>query len=73
MPYGPPTEEEWTKIDPDNFYNSWTYYIIKYAIMMVSLAVFMLLMIYFSQERLLYVPGQPIKYIDDNPQRYKSP
>ena len=73
MPYGPPTAQEWEKMDPENYYNTWTWYIIKYSIMMVSFAVFMLLVIYFSQERLLYVPGQPIQFIEDNPQRYKSP
>ena len=71
--YGPPSAEEWTKLDPDNFYNTWTYTVIKTTVMMVSLAVMMLLMIYFGQEKILYVPGQPIKHIEDNPPRYKNP
>lgn len=33
----------------------------------------MLFMIYFKQEGMLYVPGQPIQKIEDNPDRYKAP
>ena len=36
-------------------------------------AVVILLMIYTGQEKLLYVPGQPIQFIEDNPPRYKNP
>ena len=53
---GPPTEEEWAKIDPDLFENSWQYTILKYIVMAFCLGIVMLLMIYVGQEKLLYVP-----------------
>lgn len=37
------------------------------------LAIFFLAMIYFRQEAMLYNPELPIKYIGNNPERYRSP
>ena len=73
VPYGPITADEWAKIDPDDFYNSWAYSAIKTGFIMLSLVVTLLIMIYVGQEKILYVPAQPIQYIEDNPPRYKSP
>ena len=71
--FGPMTQEEWNKIDPDLFENSWAYSMIKTFGMFSVFAVCILLMIYTGQEKLLYVPGQPIQFIEDNPPRYKNP
>ena len=37
------------------------------------LAIFFLAMIYFRQEAMLYNPDLPIKFIGNNPERYRSP
>lgn len=34
---------------------------------------FLLLTVYFNQEGFLYVPDQPIKYVEQNPPRYQTP
>ena len=67
------TLEQWNKVDPDIFQNTWAYTILKTFSTFSIFAVVILLMIYTGQEKLLYVPGQPIQYIEDNPARYKNP
>ena len=62
--YGPTTLEEWEKIDPNNFYNTWTYTILKYCIYACFMFICLLLMIWTQQEKILYVPAQPIQFIE---------
>ena len=70
---GPITEEEWQKIDPNLFTNTWKYWFIKKFIMMICLLLFGLLLLFIFQEKLLYLPGTPIQQIENNPVNYKSP
>ena len=52
---------------------TWTEALVKLVLFCVMMFVGLLLTIYFSQEGLLYVPDQPIKFIEQNPPRYQSP
>ena len=51
------TLEQWNKVDPDIFQNTWAYTILKTFSTFSIFAVVILLMIYTGQEKLLYVPG----------------
>ena len=58
--YGPLTEEEWEKVNPDLFVNGWTYWFIKKVIVLICLVLVALILLYVFQEKLLYLPGTPI-------------
>ena len=49
---------------------SWLEFAAKLTFFAVCMFVMLLLTIYFSQEGLLYVPAQPIQFIEQNPPRY---
>ena len=73
LTYGPLTEEEWEKVDPDLFVNGWTYWFIKKVIVLICLLLVALILLYVFQEKLLYLPGTPIQLIERNPEKYRSP
>lgn len=52
---------------------SWLWTLTKFFGTIALLAVAFLLMIYFKQESMLYVPAQPIQFMEDNPENYKDP
>lgn len=51
----------------------WSVWLIKIAAWSLICVVMLLLYIYFKQESILYVPMQPIQFIEQNPPRYQSP
>lgn len=51
----------------------WWWTITKWAFWAVLMGVCFLLMIYFKQEGMLFVPSAPIQYIEQNPPNYLSP
>jgi len=64
-----PLEEGAEPVEPA----TWTMWLIKTFGMFAVMAVCLLLMIYFKQESMLYVPSQPYQDMDENPPRYKNP
>ena len=51
----------------------WSIWGLKLAGWGVFMLVLLLLYIYFTQESLLYVPKQPIQFVEKNPMRYRKP
>jgi fermentation-respiration switch protein FrsA (DUF1100 family) len=49
---------------------TWLEFVAKLAFFAICMFVMLLLTIYFSQESLLYVPAQPIQFVEQNPPRY---
>lgn len=52
---------------------TWTQYILQTVLYFTLIFLFFLVLLYQSQESMVYVPNQPIKYMKDNPERYRSP
>lgn len=64
--YGP-------ELDAGDYWMSWGYWVAKYAFMAMCFCICMMLLIWAKQESILYVPSQPIQYIEENPAKYRSP
>lgn len=62
----------WQKDDSQSE-NTWTQTILQTILYFLIVFLFFLVLLYQSQESMLYVPNQPFKYMKDNPERYRSP
>ena len=62
----------WRK-EPDQLENTWPQTILQTALYFLIVFFFFLVLLYQSQESMLYVPNQPFRYMKDNPERYRSP
>ena len=51
-------------------YSSWLWFFIKIWLFMCLLVCALLFLIYSNQEKMLYVPAQPIQYVAMNPAGY---
>jgi hypothetical protein len=52
---------------------SYREYVIKAAVVGGAFAIMSLGLLYTFQDKMLYLPGAPIRHIRDNPRGYRSP
>lgn len=71
--YEPPLPEYGPESELQPAMVTWGYTLAKWAGWALLVGTMMMLMIWSKQEGILYVPSQPIQYVDQNPDRYRSP
>ena len=71
--YEPPLPVYGPELNAEDYWMGWAYWIAKYAFFAIIMCICFMVLIWAKQESILYVPNQPIQFIEDNPPKYKSP
>ena len=61
------------ELENGSYLTGWTGFFIKWTLFSLCASILIMVLIWIKQESLLYVPSQPIQFVEQNPARYRSP